>query len=728
VKISQKLVIILLLIGLLPAVGISIIAYATVRTQADDTTAAQLQSTAIRQEQRINVLLREKLEEVSKLANQLNLQRTLREYFETDSPQTQSQLTDILFAKRVTFPDIQQIYLSNLEGEVVAATLADMVGEVYDEQPGMDVQHDDSDDLNKLRITIPVAIDRQEEAIVTVIFRIDDLTAAVQDYTGLGETGETMVINRSDSAAMSLFPLRSKTSGDLQSLASLNLQNHTTEMYEATSYTDEKVAVVVRPLSSADWLLAVSIDVNEAYAAPAQLRTALVWVMTGTSIIIVLIALAMTRSITVPILRIVRTSQAIGEGDLTAKSDIVRGDEIGVLSDSINKMGASLRGYVDRVREQRNRLEVILNSATESIMAIDSDGVIVMANKATTTLSGRLIGDIMTQAIGDIFVWKKGGYQAAIDYYPSEVRMYDDLEYTTSSGEKRYVKLIVSPVKTTPSQSVRAIVTVHDETKDRELENMKIDFVSMAAHELRTPLAALRGYLELAMYQKTPQAKEEATQLVGKALKSTTELSGLINNLLDVSRIERGALTFNFGKVDVAQSIKNAIDDSRIIANDKQISLKYTGPTQGYYVYADELAVHEILNNLLSNAIKYTNAGGSVTVGAKKQDDMYAVNVTDTGAGIPQRALSHLFTKFYRVHGGLDSGSTGTGLGLYITRSILDRHGGKITVESQEGVGSMFTFTLPIYASQDNVKPNETIGKTKEPRRHRGWFTKNIDR
>jgi signal transduction histidine kinase len=230
------------------------------------------------------------------------------------------------------------------------------------------------------------------------------------------------------------------------------------------------------------------------------------------------------------------------------------------------------------------------------------------------------------------------------------------------------------------------------------------------------------------LYQKTTQAKEEASQLVGKALKSTAELSGLINNLLDVSRIERGALTLHLGRVDVAQGIKSAVDDALVIANDKQISLRYAGPESGYDVYADELAVHEILNNLLSNAIKYTNAGGSVTVSVQKRDSVYAVSVTDTGIGIPKRALSHLFTKFYRVHGGLDSGSTGTGLGLYITRSILDRHGGKITVESQEGVGSTFTFTLPVYASQDNAKPNETKGKPIEPRRHRGWFTKNIDR
>jgi len=133
------------------------------------------------------------------------------------------------------------------------------------------------------------------------------------------------------------------------------------------------------------------------------------------------------------------------------------------------------------------------------------------------------------------------------------------------------------------------------------------------------------------------------------------------------------------------------------------------------------------VTNLLSNAIKYTGENGRVTIRLQKQADRYNVSVEDTGIGIPKRALSHLFTKFYRVHGGLDSGSTGTGLGLFITKSILERHNGTITVDSQEGVGSTFTFTLPEYQQQANepVTKEET---PKQPRRHHGWFTKNIDR
>lgn len=256
---------------------------------------------------------------------------------------------------------------------------------------------------------------------------------------------------------------------------------------------------------------------------------------------------------------------------------------------------------------------------------------------------------------------------------------------------------------------------------------MKIDFVSMAAHELRTPLAALRGYLELVAYKGEPEISRDAKRNITQALKSTGELSSLINNLLDVARIERGALVFDFGKVDLAEKVQKVVEDSRFAAQDKQLSLTYYGPDTGCDVYADDIAVREVINNLLSNAIKYTHEGGTIEVSLHKQHDAYAVSVKDTGIGIPKRALPHLFTKFYRVHGGLDSGSTGTGLGLFITRSILERHNGTVAVESEERVGSTFIFTLPMY-KQDAHTSDEAQRDVKRSRRHRGWVTQNIDR
>jgi two-component system phosphate regulon sensor histidine kinase PhoR len=730
VRISQKLVIILLLIGLLPAAGVSLIAVGTIRSESRESTQTQLQSVAVRQEQRINVLLREKLEEVSKLTNQLNVREALATYMETEDAAVQQELTTLLFDKRVTFPDIQQLYIARSNGEVIAATLPELVGQERTETSGMTVQRDDRDDVDKLYITLPLSLNRETVAMTTAVFRMDDLTAVVQDYTGLGETGETLLVNRNDPQAISLFPLRSAMMGALsQSLTSYNFGEHIGQTYSGQGYDGERALVSVRLLNTPNWLLAVSIDESEAYASSNQLHNTLMVVMTGTFVVIILLALAMTRSITAPILKIVRTSQAIGEGDLTAKSDVVRKDEIGTLSDSINKMGASLRSYVDRIRGQRSRLETVLNTATESILAIDTNGTVVMANKSAAELSEREVSKIVDRPIAETFQWLRGGHEAAVEYAPSETRTYTDLEYKSPSGDIHYVKLIVSPVHSESSQLVSAIVTIHDETKGRELENMKIDFVSMAAHELRTPLAALRGYLELAVYKTKESTNQELDGLMAKALKSTADLNGLISNLLDVSRIERGALVLDMHTVDLATIIQQAIEDAQVLARDKKIALAYDGPQADCTMRGDEMALHEVVTNLLSNAIKYTSEGGSVTVRLQKHEDTYSVNVEDTGIGIPKRALPHLFTKFYRVHGGLDSGSTGTGLGLFITKSIVERHGGTITVSSAEGKGSTFTFTLPVRYEQKGGPATKQEEVPKQSRRqHHGWFTKNIDR
>jgi signal transduction histidine kinase len=294
------------------------------------------------------------------------------------------------------------------------------------------------------------------------------------------------------------------------------------------------------------------------------------------------------------------------------------------------------------------------------------------------------------------------------------------------------VKVTVSQVSTASEQGpsgARAIITIHDETRSRELEAMKVDFVSMAAHELRTPLAAIRGYLELLRFKEITNLQPEGRNFVSQALMSTQELGELINNLLDVTRIERGTLTLHMEEVDLAASVHRAVQDAQFSAKDKHITLSYSGEEAGCKVVGDAVALHEIANNLLSNAIKYTPDGGGIRVIFGKVGNSFEVKFQDTGLGMPPSALPNLFTKFYRVHGGLDSGSTGTGLGLFISKSIAERHGGTISVQSEEGVGSTFTFTIPELtperleaAKQAQQSDNMTV------RRHRGWVTQNISR
>lgn len=741
-SIRKKLTILMLFIGLLPTIVVSVLAYATISNGLTRKTADQLVSAATKQEQKINGLLQKRQEDAIELSNKFDLQATLGRYLSSGSHVDQAQLSTILLDKKTGTPEIQAIHLADLQGKIIATTLSGAQGSKLAAEDtnlpdavetSTTVREDQRDGINKLYITTKINVNKNESGLLSVIFRMDDIVAAIQDYTGLGTTGETVVaLHGENNSAISLFPLRFETDAALTAkLDSLQLFTPFPEGFkEATDYRGRQVMVAARSIGFADWVIATKIDKDEALAQTNQLRNALLVIVGLSSAAIVGIAVYFTRFFTRPILHIAAVAQRIGRGDFSARLDLKRNDEIATLASSINSMGASLNDFVTSIESQRNRLELILNSINEGILAIDKQGIIIIANRAASDLTQRKMSAIVGKNIAEVFGWVQKGEPFIINYTQTGTKAYENIQYTDQAGALHYVKLIVSRVSGEQEQkAAQTIVTIHDETKSRELEAMKVDFVSMAAHELRTPLAAIRGYLELVGFKGGGTIPANTRNYLQQALESTTELGGLINNLLDVTRIERGTLTFSLEKVDLTADVKQAVQEAGFMAKEKQITLSYDGPQDPQYVIADRIALHEVINNLLTNAIKYTGQKGVIEVTLNAGKTHYVVSVRDTGMGIPRHALSNLFTKFYRVHGGLNSGSTGTGLGLFIAKSIVERHNGTISVSSEEGVGSTFTFTIPIFNEEKFAAlQSGQQAKIISTRRHRGWLTKNITR
>lgn len=741
-NIKLKLISLLLVIGLIPTLAVGIVSYLTISRELKANTANQLESISVKQEQKIDALLQIKQEEVSKLVNQFDLQVALGKYLASGDKADHTVLARLLTTAQVETPEMQTIALGTLKGSTLVSTTEGaegqpiVGGEITDttESSIVSIKEDPRDGVDKLYITTRVSVNKQEAALMTVIFRIDDIVATIQDYTGLGTTGETLIVaDNSNGDTVSLFPLRFNTDAALSTnLTSLAILRHTDgKIYtDVKDYQGDDSIVVARPLGFANWVMAVKIDSSEALAPIQELQRSLVGIALGSSIIIILVALYFARFFTEPILQIARISKRIGQGELDARTNVHRHDEVGALAESINAMGTSLKDFVKHIERQRNRLQVILDSTEESIIAIDANHVIRTVNKATATLTDRPIDQIIGKPISEVFQWTQEGQPAGVSYDTPGTTNFAKLQYKDASGTIHYVKLSVTRLESIrQGHETQAIVTVYDETKSRDLENMKIDFVSMAAHELRTPLAAIRGYLELITYKEASNTSTEVQKYLLQAIKSTSELGSLISNLLDVTRIERGALSLKMDRVDLAASVTKAVNDASFAARDKQITLQYTGPTEGCFVMGDDIAIHEVINNLLANAIKYTNSNGRVSVLLQQKPDGYSVAVSDNGIGIPKSAMSNLFTKFYRVKGGLNSGSTGTGLGLFIAKSIIERHNGTIDVASKEGVGSTFTFVLPALSSTANTEHvQKEVDNTLTTRRKRGWITKNITR
>jgi signal transduction histidine kinase len=216
----------------------------------------------------------------------------------------------------------------------------------------------------------------------------------------------------------------------------------------------------------------------------------------------------------------------------------------------------------------------------------------------------------------------------------------------------------------------------------------------MVSHELRTPLTSIQGYAELLLEDKRITEEQRETLTIIK--KNSDRLLGLVNDLLDLSRMEAGKIDLHRANLDLARLIPQVAGSLRPLIDAKRQRLKLDLGEALPAVWADQDRVTQILTNLISNAHKYTLAEGNITVAARRDDGFVRVDVTDTGMGLSPEDQAQLFTKFFRAHERLPQAGGGTGLGLVICRLLVELHGGRITVSSTPGQGSTFSFSLPV--------------------------------
>lgn len=247
---------------------------------------------------------------------------------------------------------------------------------------------------------------------------------------------------------------------------------------------------------------------------------------------------------------------------------------------------------------------------------------------------------------------------------------------------------------------VQTLIITIDRTADYADDEQSMDFVSMVGHELRGPITIIRGYLEILGEEFGGKLTPQQQQMLDRLNASAKTLSSYIGNILNANRAERGDMHLKLEESSVGGLIADVHDDedlsARVAGHDITWEIPHNLPT----VVADHSAVSEVMTNLIGNAIKYSPSGAPIEVSAEKQDDFVAISVKDHGIGMPDNVMENLFSKFYRSHRSKAS-VAGNGIGLYISQIMVEACGGHIGVRSIEGVGSTFTFTLPIYATWD---------------------------
>ncbi|MBI4091390.1 PAS domain S-box protein, partial [candidate division WWE3 bacterium] len=353
---------------------------------------------------------------------------------------------------------------------------------------------------------------------------------------------------------------------------------------------------------------------------------------------------------------------------------------------------------------ERNKFRVVLYNTFDGVFAVDRQGRVISFNKSIEDLTGYQESDVLGNIADDyIKLYDRDNNPVGIkNYFPFLKIVSDKSIYKTEGlilkgrkGKQHIVSLVSSVVSESGDSNVGCIVTIHDVTHERELESMKLDFVSIAAHELRTPLTAIRGYLSVLLDELSGKISNDHRVYLERSYLSANQLFVLVENLLNVSRIERGNVQLSKEVIEWSPFVEQVVQSFRPLANERKVKLSFLPMTSPSKVEVDPVMIGEVLANLLDNAIRYTDEGGGVLVFMELSDKFMITHIKDSGQGIPKESIPHLFTKFYRVSGVLGQGSKGTGLGLYISKEIVKLHGGEIWVESSVGQGSVFSFTVP---------------------------------
>lgn len=379
-----------------------------------------------------------------------------------------------------------------------------------------------------------------------------------------------------------------------------------------------------------------------------------------------------------------------------------------------------------QLRNNQQQSEILIQSIADGIIVINTDQRITIMNPMAAVMTEWAVDEATNMDVNVVVkLTQENGTDIPPDQNPFTVvlmqrkRINQALELAGRNGNKRVISLVISPiVPPNETNPIGAVAVMRDISQERVAEKQRAEFISTASHEMRTPVAAIEGYLALALNDKVSQIDSKARSYLEKAHSSTQHLGKLFQDLLTSSKAEDGRLTSHPVVVEMGSFMQQLTDDLKFAADKKGLASEFVigGPDSTvdttskdassqhvlkplYYVLADPDRLREVVTNLFDNACKYTDSG-KISIGLTGDTDVVQVYVRDTGAGIPPADVPHLFQKFYRVDNSATRTIGGTGLGLFICRKIVELYHGRIWVESTVGRGSTFFINLPRITTQ----------------------------
>ena len=351
------------------------------------------------------------------------------------------------------------------------------------------------------------------------------------------------------------------------------------------------------------------------------------------------------------------------------------------------------------VAEEKERSEAILGNIADGIVAVDRDGAIVLWNSMAEQVTGVPAGEAVGRRVVEVLQRELASEEGE----PSGERGVA----IARGGKEIWLSLTEAIMRDAAGAILGRIFAFRDVSSERAVEQLKSDFVATVSHELRTPLTSIYGFAETLLRQDVAFAEAERTTFLGYIASESERLIGIVDDLLNVARLEAGMVGIATAPVDVAAVVRRTVAafEEAARANGHRFELDLPeGPLEAD---ADDARLEEVMAHLVDNAVKFSPDGGTVTIAARRRGDAVEVRVEDEGLGISPGDRQRIFTKFVRGEAGPLASTQGTGVGLFLARGLLAAMGGRIWVESEEGAGSSFAFELPV----SNAAPAGTKGR-----------------
>ncbi|MEW5920103.1 MAG: two-component system histidine kinase PnpS [Bacillota bacterium] len=453
------------------------------------------------------------------------------------------------------------------------------------------------------------------------------------------------------------------------------------------------LALAIESDGEAEGFVRLAVPLSFIRSSIGQLRIILISGLFLALFISSLLSLRFSGRLTRPLEEVGRVARGIASGNFSKRVEYQREDELGVLARTVNEMGETLKENVEKIVYEKNRLETVMSAMTSGVILCNDKGEIDFINDAGEVIfgldKGKATGLSINKAFRNYLLYDQ--FQEALA--GGEIKSFD---LNLFFPETKVLQVHMIPIRDHSGKTTGVLAVLHDITGLRSLERMRSEFAANVSHELRTPLTTIKGYAETLLDETNWQERETALHFLRIIDKEAERLSHLLDDLLNLARIESNKGVMKKQKVSVKQTLEDAVSLLKKQAGNKNLEVKLETGQKEWSIQGDHDWLLQLFIDLLDNAIKYTPEGGKIVITIEEKENECIVAVSDTGIGISGEDLPHIFERFYRADKARSRRLGGTGLGLAVVKHIVEAHNARINVKSTVGQGTTFTLSFPI--------------------------------